>query len=184
MLIRADDALLLVVDLQDRLMPALAEGDATARHALDLMATAAELDVPIVVSEHCVDKLGGSLPTVRDAAHATGATIVNKTHFSCASEPGFLGMLERLGRQKVVLVGAEAHVCVMQTGLGLLAAGHAVFVVADAVASRDPAQKALALQRLQGAGAAVVSSEMVMFEWLGCANHPAFRQVLPRIKRG
>lgn len=182
MLIQDANTILLVVDLQTRLMPVLSGAETVARQAIALIDTAADLAVPVLVSEHCVDKLGGSLPAVRTAAEAAGATFVHKTHFSCTNEPGFADTLYALGRRQVVVVGAEAHVCVMQSALGLLAAGYAVFVVADGVASRDEANKALALQRLQAAGATIVGSEMVMFEWLTHAGHPAFRRVLPRIK--
>lgn len=101
MLIRADDALLLVVDLQARLMPAVHGADAIVGRALDLIASAADLGVPVMVSEHCVDKLGGSVPSVRDAAEAAGASFVFKRHFSCAREPGFLDAVREIGRAHV-----------------------------------------------------------------------------------
>lgn len=182
MLIRADDALLLVVDLQARLMPAIHSADAVVGRALDLIASAADMGVPVMVSEHCVDKLGGSVPAVRDAAEAAGASFVLKRHFSCAREPGFLEAVRHTGRHQIVVVGAESHVCVLQTVVGLLEAGHCVFLVADAAGSRREPDKALALQRMQAAGATIVNTEMVLFEWLACADHPAFRKVLPRIK--
>lgn len=182
MLIHADDAQLLVVDLQARLMPAIHSADAIVGRALDLIASAADVGVPVRVSEHCVDKLGGSVRSVQDAAESAGATFVHKRHFSCAREPGFLDAVHAAGRSQIVVIGAEAHVCVLQTVLGLLEARHGVFVVADATGSRHEPDKLLALQRMQAAGAAIVNTEMVLFEWLACADHPAFRKVLPRIK--
>lgn len=184
MLIRADATLLLVVDLQARLMPAISGGDAVVGRALDLIASAADLGVPVMVSEHCVDKLGGSVPAVRDAAEAAGAHFVHKRHFGCAREPGFLEAVATTGRSQIVVTGAETHVCVLQTVMGLLEAGLRVCVVADAAGSRHEPDKALALQRMQAAGAAIVNTEMVLFEWLACADHSAFRTVLPRIKGG
>lgn len=102
---------------------------------------------------------------------------LEKLHFSCSADPGCTATLDALGRGQVVIIGMEAHVCVLQTALGLRQQGKDVFVVADAVSSRDPEDKALALARMGQAGVWVVSREMVVFEWLHCAGTDTFREI-------
>jgi len=180
MLIRRDESLLLVVDLQEKLAPAIHQGEAAIANNLRLLGSARRLGVPAFVSEQYVRGLGPTVPAIKAAA--VDARFFEKMHFSCTGEPGVLEMLHAAHRPQVVLTGMEAHVCVLQTGLGLLGAGFQVFVVADATASRTPENRDLALARLRAAGADIVSSEMVLFEWLGQAGTDDFRAVLPLIK--
>ncbi len=180
MLIRRDQSLLLVVDLQEKLTPAIHQGDAAIANNLRLLGGARHLGVPIFVSEQYVRGLGPTLPAIKAAA--VNAHFFEKIHFSCAAEPGVLELLHAAQRPQVVLTGTEAHVCVLQTGLGLLGAGFQVFVVADATASRTPDNRSVALERLRAAGAVIVSTEMVLFEWLAQAGTDDFRAVLPLIK--
>lgn len=103
------------------------------------------------------------------------------THFDATREPPFLPALPD-GRTKVLLIGTEAHVCVLQTGLGLAAAGYSPILVSDAVGSRHDTDKLATLNRWAQHGLETVSTEMVMFEWLENPAHPAFREVLALIK--
>jgi nicotinamidase-related amidase len=180
MLIRRADSLLLVVDLQQKLAPAIHDGEEVVRNAIRLLEAARLLGVPAFVSEQYVRGLGPSLESVRKAA--AEACFFEKTHFSCTAEPGVLDLLRCARRSQVILSGTEAHVCVLQTALGLLAAGFDVYLVADAASSRTPENRAAAIERLRAAGVRIVTSEMVLFEWLHQAATDEFRSLLPLIK--
>ncbi|RKT51054.1 nicotinamidase-related amidase [Azonexus fungiphilus] len=180
MLISRNDSLLLVVDIQEKLAPAIFEADEITRNSVRLLDGARRLGIPAFVSEHYVQGLGPSVAAIRDAA--VDARIFAKTHFSCAAEPGVLDLLQACGRRQVILTGAETHVCVLQTALGLIAAGFAVCLVADAASSRTPANRQLACERVRAAGGQVVSTEMVLFEWLERGGTDEFRALLPLIK--
>jgi nicotinamidase-related amidase len=165
-------AALLLVDLQQRLVPALHDGDAVVARAVRLAEAARLLDVPICATEQNPAGLG---PVVAPLA-AYPQNVVAKTAFSATGAPGFATLLPP-GTDEVVVGGCEAHVCVLQTVLGLLADGRRAVVVTDAIGSRDPADAAAAVDRMARHGAEVVTSEMVLFEWLGDAAHPRFREV-------
>ncbi|MCL2524990.1 MAG: hydrolase [Betaproteobacteria bacterium] len=180
MLIARDKSLLLVVDIQEKLAPAIHESAAVTANAARLLRASAQLAVPAFVSEQYVRGLGGSLAAIREAAGH--AHFFEKTHFSCAAEPGALDLLRATDRCQIILTGAESHVCVLQTACGLLEAGFAVFLVADATSSRTPANRAAASERLRALGAQVVTTEMVLFEWLHRAGTNEFRALLPLIK--
>lgn len=180
MLIKRDQALLLVVDIQEKLAPAIFEGAEAVRNTVRLLAGAAQLGIPRFISEQYVRGLGPSLAEIRQAAG--DACIFEKTHFSCMAETGVPDMLRATGRRQVILTGMEAHVCVLQTAFGLLEAGFEVFLVADATSSRTRDNRELAIQRMRAAGICIVSCEMVLFEWLHKAGTPEFRALLPLIK--
>lgn len=180
MLISRKDSLLLVVDIQEKLAPAIFEADEITRNSVRLLEAARLLGIPAFVSEHYVQGLGHSVPAIRNAA--VDARIFEKIHFSCAAEPGVLEMLRSTGKTQVILTGSETHVCVLQSALGLLAEGFKVFLVADAASSRTPANRDAAFDRMRNAGGQVVTSEMVLFEWLEKGGTDEFRQLLQLIK--
>lgn len=180
MLIRRDESLLLVVDVQTRLAPAIFEHEAAVANNVRLLTAAGLLGVPSFASEQYVRGLGSSLPEIRSAGSA--AHFFEKMHFSCTGEPGVVDMLRATGRRQIVLTGMEAHVCVLQTAFGLIDAGFAVFLVADAASSRSPENRSAAVERMRAGGARIVTSEMVLFEWLEKAGTDEFRTVLPLIK--
>lgn len=153
-------------------MPVIDDGGTVVARAVRLAEAAGLLGVPICATEQYPDGLG---PTVSPLA-AHPQLVLAKTSFSAVDDPGFATLLPP-GTAEVVVAGCEAHVCVLQTVLGLLAADHRVVVVADAVGSRDPRDKAAALDRARRHGAEVVTSEMVLFEWLRDSRHPRFREV-------
>ncbi|MEY2633088.1 MAG: hypothetical protein RIR00_1742 [Pseudomonadota bacterium] len=171
----AAESLLLVVDIQGALLPAIADGEAVLGHARWLLEVAALLEVPALLTEHCPERIG--LTDARLRGFFPPERIVAKTWFSAVAEGG-LAQAPGGERRQVVLSGMETHVCVQQTALDLLAAGREVFVVEEAVGSRRPRDKALALERLRQNGAEILSREMVAFEWLAHAGHPRFREVL------
>ncbi len=168
---------LLVVDFQSRLMPAIADGAAVVVNARRLLAAATLFEVPIVVTEQNAGGLGATLPELLPPA---GVNIVAKMTFDACRTPGFT---ERLGgRPDIVVAGCETHVCVLQTVLGLLDAGRRVYLVRDAVGSRRAESKETAIRRMERHGAQIVTTEMVVFEWLGTAEDPRLREVLALIK--
>lgn len=180
MLIAAEDSTLLVVDIQERLLPAVVEPDTVLRNAAILMTAAGRLDVPVVISEQYPAGIG---PTVAPLRHLVPpGSVVEKISFSCHGEPAFDARLDGLKRKQAVILGLEAHVCVMQTALDLQRSGVAVFAVADAMSSRDPRNHALAVERMRAGGVTIVSTEMVVFEWLRRAGTDLFRELLALIK--
>jgi nicotinamidase-related amidase len=172
MLLSAERSVLLLVDLQQRLMPAIHGGEAVVATAARLAEAARLLDVPVLATEQYPEGLG---PTVGSLAGYPRATLA-KTTFSAAADPGFAPLLPA-GTREIVIAGAETHVCVLQTALDLLGSRQRVILAADAAGSRDPADHQAAADRARQHGVEVVTSEMVLFEWLRDSRHPAFRAV-------
>lgn len=174
MLMRAPSACLLIIDIQERLFPTIHDNETVLEHSAWLLAVARRLGVPVLATEQYPKGLGPTLPALRD--ELAEDEVLEKIAFSAVTDPG---LLQRPGgeRRQFVVCGTEAHVCVLQTVLGLLAEDREVFVVAEAVGSRRPQDKALALERMRQAGAVIVSREMVAFEWLERAGTEVFREV-------
>ncbi len=180
MLITAETSFLLIVDMQERLAPAIEGIERVMTNAARLMTGARRLGVPILVTEHCAKELG---PTVAELRALTPAgSVVEKVHFAALAEPACRERFAALGRKQVVVAGTEAHVCVLQTVLSLKQAGYAPYLAVDAVSSRQAIDRETAVARLRDAGIAVVTTEMVLFEWLARADTAAFRDILPLIK--
>lgn len=179
MLIRARDSVLVVIDMQERLVPAMQAPARTIRNTRTLIAAATEMDVPIILTEQYPEGLGETVP---DLACTPEVTVLRKMHFSCMEDNGFAEHFRGLGRKQAILAGMEAHICVMQTAASLIEAGYEVFVVSDATASRTLESEQACIARLSASGAGIVTTEMVVFEWLGQAGTPAFRKILPLIK--
>jgi nicotinamidase-related amidase len=180
MLIDRDQSLLLVVDIQERLAPAMDRPDEVVRNAATLMKAAAEVAVPTVVSEQYPKGLGPTVPEL--AGLATAGNVYDKLEFSCHRNAGLAERLDKDARDQIVIAGMEAHVCVLQTALDLAEAGKSVFVVADAVGSRRPESRDIALRRMEAAGITAVTTEMVVFEWLRTAAAPAFKPLSKLIR--
>ena len=180
MLLSATDSLLLVVDIQDRLLPVMHDGARVVRNTGILLQAAQALQVPAAITEQYPKGLGATVEAVRSQAAAV--PVLEKLHFSAWADPAIRAHIEAAGRQQIVVSGIEAHVCVLQTALELRGAGYRVAVVADAVSSRQADSAALALQRMSAAGVMAVSTEMCLFEWLGHAAHPQFRALSRLIK--
>ncbi|TXH98225.1 MAG: hydrolase [Rheinheimera sp.] len=175
MLLTADQSLLLLIDLQKKLAPAIHNNAEVEQHCRWLVEVARELAVPILATEQYPQGLGVTLPSLLSLLKSE--EILEKIHFSAYREPHLQAALADSGRRQIVLCGTEAHVCVLQTALDLISAGYQVFVVAEACGSRRDSDKQLALRRLQQAGAVIVSREMVAFEWLQQAGTAQFRHV-------
>jgi nicotinamidase-related amidase len=172
-----DRSALLIIDFQQRLMPAIENGASGVANARRLLQAADMLGVPVLFTEH---NAGGLGPTVAELAGFAEGRLAHKITFDACRMTGFLDRLEN--RRDIVVAGCEAHVCVMQTALGLRDAGRRVYLVRDAVGSRRSESKETAIARLARHGAEIVTTEMVAFEWLGSAEHPRFRDIIALIK--
>ena len=203
MLLEADACQLTLIDYQARLMPAMLEGDVVIANARRLVQFATALQVPVFATEQNPSRLGATVPQLQDVLTAAQARVLSKMQFSAVEE----GLTEWLrppvkpvqgnarslpkhlqkastGSQRatVVLAGCEAHVCLLQTALDLLEDEFEVWVVTDACSSRTERNRDAAFDRLAGAGVELVTTEMVAFEWLRSAEHPAFRELHALIK--
>jgi len=212
MLLDADDSQLVLVDYQARLMPVIFENEMIVANALRLARMARSMEVPVWLTEQNPDRLGRNMPELiaaieaLDNNNAGGGRTLAKMHFN-AVEDGLVDWLrppvrkppqggnarslpkhlqkppeEPEGRNTLVIAGCEAHVCLMQTALGLLEEEFEVWVVTDACSSRSERNRDAAFDRLAGAGAELVTTEMVAFEWLRTAEHPLFKEMLALIK--
>jgi nicotinamidase-related amidase len=168
-----------VIDIQERLLPAIHEKERVVANTVRLVKGAVILGLPTVVTEQYRKGLGPTVPEV--AAAVPGFAPMEKLAFSSCGAEGFVAVLEAKGIRDVILCGIEAHVCVTQTCLDLLARGFRAFIVADALSSRTPENHRAGVERMRDAGAIIVSTEMILFELLGRAGTAEFKQILPLI---
>lgn len=175
MLITRENSCLCVVDIQERLLPAMHNKEEVVANNRRLLAAAKRLGVPVLASEQYPKGLGPTVADLKPLVPASG--FAEKIEFSCAANGGYMDRLRALGRGQAIVTGIEAHVCVLQTAFGFKAGGIECFVVADAVGSRTQANHDAALARLRDAGIELVTTEMVLFEWLGRAGTPEFKDV-------
>lgn len=180
MLIRAQDSALIVIDVQERLVPAMQAPARTIKNTRILLQAAEKTGVPAILTEQYPQGLGHTIPEIRKAAGES--MILPKMHFSCMEDRNFAAAFRALGRRQAVLAGMEAHICVVQTASSLVEEGFDVFVVSDATASRTIESEQACLARLSASGVSIVTTEMVVFEWLGKAGTEAFKEMLALIK--
>jgi nicotinamidase-related amidase len=174
--LKSETTALLVIDIQLRLMRVIEDADAVIANTKRLLDAAALLGVPALFTEQNPKGLGA---TVDALAVPAGAAISKMSFDSCGAE-GFMARLE--GKPDILVAGCEAHVCVLQTVLSLIDAGRRVFVVRDAIGSRRSESKETAIRRMERHGAEIVTTEMAIFEWLGTAEHPRFREASALVK--
>ncbi|WP_136249278.1 isochorismatase family protein [Halomonas borealis] len=170
-----EKSVLLIVDLQAGLLPVLEDGEQAVREASWLGGVAGALGVPVWLTEQSPMKLGGTDAGLLAALE--GPRRWEKTHFDAHAQARFAAALEDGGRRQVVLCGAEAHVCVLQTGLGLREAGYDVFWLAEATVSRRRAEAGLARRRIERAGGWTVSADMAAYEWLERGDDADFQDL-------
>lgn len=204
MLLDADESQLVLVDFQVRLMPVIQDSQMVLANAVRLAQMAAVLKVPVFATEQNPSKLGESVPELRGVLSQAQARVLGKMQFSAVEEglgewlrppakpvqgnarslPKHLQKptQEDAGRGMIVLAGCEAHICLLQTALDLLEDDFDVWVVTDACGSRTERSRDAAFDRLAGAGAELVTTEMVAFEWVRSAEHPAFKEIQALIK--
>ncbi len=180
-LLPREDAVVVVVDIQERLLPAVEDPDELVARAVVMIRAAHVLGVPILVTEQYPKGLGPTVPRVREALGESYAPR-EKTSFSCCGCEAFQEALEATGCSHALLVGIEAHVCLLQTALDLAAEGLTVHVLADAVSSRKGLDRDMALKRLRQSGVLVETTEMAIFQLLEDASAPEFKQISKLVK--
>ena len=183
---RRNDAVLLVIDVQERLAVAMTNREAVIGTASKLISTAALVGVPLIVTRQYPPGLGDVEPALREVAESVAASVpvlwADKIAFDCFAEPAFVSALESTGRRQLVIAGMESHICVVQTALSALRTGFEVHVVADACCSRDADSHERALARLGAAGAVITTTESVLYELVGEAGTDEFRALLSIVK--
>ena len=184
MLLRSETSQLLLIDIQDKLLPAMAEPEAVRANAIKLAKAARHFQCPMVVSEQYPKGIGHT-DSALAAELGEGARIFEKLEFSAIRDEAIASAVTKnriQGRSQVVICGIESHVCVLQTALEMMRSGFQTFCVEDAMSSRTMSSKLAALSRLRQAGVTIVTTEMVIFEWLGRAGTADFKALLPLIK--
>ena len=180
-MLRKEDTLLVVIDIQDILMP---ESDKVIRNYLKqsrrLIQVMQSLELPVLVTEQYPERLGTTNAELLEVLGETAR--LPKMEFSCLANAAFHEALEKTGRKQILIVGMETHVCVLQTALEALAEGYEVYVVRDAVVSSRKSEYKAALKRMTQAGVVVLTAEMAIFELLRVAGTAEFKKLLPVIK--
>jgi nicotinamidase-related amidase len=178
--LKKEDAILVMIDFQERLMPAMKDQEELEESVCKLVNGIRTLDVPVLVTQQYTKGLG---PTVADIAEALGEfSPIEKTDFSATGEMNFLEALNESGKTSIILCGIETHVCVAQTALTLLELGYDVFLVEDAVSSRNKTDKKTAIKRMEQAGVRPVTVEAVLFELLVTAKAAEFKEISRIVK--
>jgi nicotinamidase-related amidase len=169
----AADAGLLVIDVQEKLMPLIRDASAVTRNIAFLIDAARILGLLVQATEQYPKGLGSTVPELAERVTARP----DKVAFSCCAIPAVLEGFRRAGRSKIVLAGIETHVCVLQTALDFLALDFRVYVAADAVSSRCAIDHDFALRRMEQAGAVLMTCETAVFEWMGGSGSSKFKDI-------
>ncbi|MGO9086062.1 MAG: hydrolase [Terriglobales bacterium] len=180
--LEAERCALIVIDIQEKLLPPIFHKDELVRNAQLLIRAAGILKIPTLVSTQYAKGLGGTVPEVASLLAGTSAT--DKTMFSCFGSEVFCSLLKRLPGQRntLLLCGMESHICVTQTALAALREGYLVHVASDAVSSRTEANWKIGLKRMRSAGAVISSTEMMIYELMRSSSSAAFKEMLPCLK--
>ena len=180
--LEADRCALLVVDIQEKLLPPIFQKEQLVRNAKLLVRAADVLKIPAIVSTQYAKGLGGTVPEVASLLPETEA--IDKCLFSCFGSDVFCKRLKRLpgSRNTLLLCGMESHICVVQTALAALRDGYLVHVASDAVSSRTEWNWKIGLDRMRAAGAVISSTEMMIYELMRSSASEAFKEMLPHLK--
>ena len=176
MLIDQDSSTLVLVDLQQRLMPSIHQSASVINQCVRISEIAKILEIPIIGTQQSPKSIGTYIEEVSRYCEKT----IQKEHFNACFD-GLIGSLP-LNRPEVILAGCETHICVMQTALGLIDADYSVTIIVDAVGSRNAFDGDVALKRLERSGAILSTVEMISYEWLRSAKNESFKEVLELIK--
>ncbi len=178
----AKECALVVVDIQQKLLPPIFNNEALVRNSQLLIRLANILEIPVLVTTQYAKGLGDTVPEIASLLPQTAA--IDKLEFSCFGKDQFCSAVKSLpgNRTTMLLCGMEAHICVMQTALGALAQGYLVHVASDAVGSRAESNWRVGLDRMRDAGAVISSTEMMMYELLRKSGTPAFKELLQYLK--
>jgi nicotinamidase-related amidase len=178
----SDQCALLVVDIQEKLLPPIFQKDQLVRNSKLLIRAAGVLKIPAVISTQYAKGLGPTVPEIASLLPETEA--IDKDRFSCFGSDTFCTLLKRLpgNRNTLLLCGMESHICVMQTALAALREGYIVHIASDAVSSRTEWNWKVGLERMRAAGAVISSTEMMIYELMRSSSSPAFKEMLPYLK--
>ena len=182
MLISKSDSCLLIIDVQERLVPAANNPRRIIDGCSRLLKGAGILNIPVIITEQYPKGLGPSIFDIKDAAPES-AVYFQKTSLSAVREDGFMEKLSALEKKQIIIAGIEEHICVLQTAVELKEKGFDVFIVTDASGSRSAENEAVAVIRFQQERINLVSIEMVLFEWLRKAGTPEFKDIQNRLIR-
>lgn len=180
MKIDRNDSVLVVIDFQEKLMPAIKANDELEKAVVKLIKGCRVLNVPIIVTQQYTKGLGETLPSIKEALGEFEP--VEKTYFSCCGEPTYMEALEKTGKKTVIIAGIEAHICVQQTVLDLLEKGYKVFIVHDCIGSRNNNDKKYAGRRMTDSGAIGTTYESVLFELCLHAKAEGFKEISGIVK--
>lgn len=180
MRVTAEDSLCLVIDVQEKLLPAMDAGEATLSRIHRLIDGLKILGLPFLLSEQYPKGLGPTVPSVKE--RLADVPVMAKVAFSCCDDPALLEALLASGRKNIIVCGVEAHVCVQQTVVDLAALEFRPVVVADCVTSRRADDRALALERVRSEGAVVTGSESLLFELTRTAGTDTFKAISRLVK--
>lgn len=176
-----NNSLLLVIDVQDKLLNAVFNKTTLERKA-QIMASAAKiLGIPTFVTEQYPKGLGSTTNSIKDVL-AEKAQIFEKTSFSALKNEEIVEAIKKSGKEQVIVFGIETHICVSQTTTALIEAGYDVSIIKDACGSRSEDEYISGLNRMQENGAHIITAEIALFEWLESAKHPNFKEVQSLIK--
>lgn len=175
MLLNKEESILLLIDVQEKLTHFVLNHEVLVERCEWLLKFAQKMDVPILVSEQYPKGLGPTIEQLRP--YFTQQECIDKVHFSCMSDSQYVQRLKQYHKKQLVLIGIEAHVCVLQTALEMKEQGFDVFVVVDAVSSRGEQNLKYGLKRMKQEGVHLVTSEMVFFEWIRKAGTPEFKSL-------
>jgi len=180
--LEADQCALVVIDIQQKLLPPIFQKEQLVRNAQLLIRAAGILKIPTLLSTQYAKGLGQTVPDV--ASLLSGTEAIDKTLFSCFGSDAFCTLLKRLPGQRytLLLCGMESHICVTQTALGALRDGYLVHVASDAVSSRTEWNWKIGLDRMRAAGAIISSTEMMIYELMRSSSSAAFKELLPYLK--
>lgn len=176
----AEDTILVLIDIQEKLFRVIHEKETLSTNTVKLVKGIRLLDIPVILTEQNPAGLGPTLPEI--SSLLPDIEPVMKFDFSCCKEETFLRKLEELERNQIVLCGIETHICVYQTALDLADMGYEVQVATDCVSSRKPANRDIALARMELEGIMPTTTEMILFEILGTAKHDKFKEISAIIK--
>ena len=171
----------LVIDIQERLLPVMEDKDALLKSCGILLRGLKLLEVPVLITEQYPRGLGPTVPEIRESLEKFRP--MEKNTFSCCEEPAFLLSLETSVRRTVIILGIEAHVCVLQTVADLSASGYLPVVVADCISSRHAYDKKVALERMYREGAVVTTCESILFELTRRAGNETFKAISALVKQ-
>ena len=179
-MLTTDNTVLVVIDYQERLFPAMHEKEKLLKNVLKLIKGVQALEIPVILTEQYPKGLGPTLPEIKELL--PNVKPIEKTCFNCCDEQNFSKALEKSKRKQVLICGIEAHICVYQTAMALLKEGYEVQVVADCISSRDPENRMVALFKMGRAGVSPTTTETALFELLKVAEGDKFKEISKIVK--